>query len=87
MTPAVVPSNGVPIHYVLILQMVPPVFFRGPKAGNDRPKHILLMQEFACRGFVKEREDEETDDRINLLHAQIYHTRCEVQLQLCKGCS
>jgi len=25
-TPAVVPSNGVPIHYVLILQMVPPVF-------------------------------------------------------------
>ena len=23
---AVVPSNGVPIHYVLILQMVPPVF-------------------------------------------------------------
>jgi len=30
------------------------VFFRGPTAGNCRPEHILLMQVFAYRGFVKE---------------------------------
>jgi len=41
-------------NFVLFFFQDEILFFRGPTAGNCRPEHILLLQVFSYRGFVKE---------------------------------